>query len=119
MTQQPSKADRIRKLLHLSNAEIAKRIGCRDSYVRAVRQRTSANGHPILDAGSRTWIEANPDYSAKAYQRVRADPVRYSRRLANLNRRFKERYHSDPEFRAKFLERQAARRKRREGARAS
>jgi hypothetical protein len=39
-----SKADQIRKLLHLSNAEITARVGCLPAYVRAVRQRTSRSG---------------------------------------------------------------------------
>lgn len=47
MAAQLSKADRIRKLLHLGNAEIAKRTGERVEYVRAVRQRTSDSGNPI------------------------------------------------------------------------
>jgi hypothetical protein len=61
MAAQLSKADRIRKLLHLSNAEVAKRIGCRDAYVRAVRQRTSKSGHPVETDGSKAWKQANVD----------------------------------------------------------
>ena len=68
MAQQLSKSDKIRKILHLSNAEIAERIGCREEYVRSVRQRTSASGNPITDAASLNWRENNREYF-KAYMR--------------------------------------------------
>ena len=50
-----STAERIRKLLHLSNTEIARRLGCSPAYVRTVRQRTSSNGSPILRPSDRRW----------------------------------------------------------------
>ena len=50
-----SKADQIRKLLHLSNAEITTRVGCLRAYVGAVRQRTSRSGQPIQTAADRRW----------------------------------------------------------------
>jgi hypothetical protein len=95
MAAQLSKADRIRKLLHLSNAEIAKRAGERIEYVRAVRQRTSKAGNPI---NSNAILAYAPTH----------------------NRRKRERYASDPEFRERTLEALRRRdRKRREEARAS
>jgi hypothetical protein len=62
MATQLSKAHRIRKILHLSNAEIAKRVGCRVEYVRSVRQRTDENGHSFWDAANRNWREANREH---------------------------------------------------------
>ena len=53
-----SKADQIRQLLHLPNNVIARRLGCMPEYVRAVRQRTSASGHPTHIA-SLKWREKN------------------------------------------------------------
>lgn len=41
-----STADKIRKLLHLSDGMIAQRVGCDTPYVRVVRQRTTAEGYP-------------------------------------------------------------------------
>jgi hypothetical protein len=80
MATQLSKADRIRKLLHLSNAEVAKRVGCSPDYVRATRQRTSKDGNPVNPATNANWRMANKP-------RIRA--------------RVRERYASDPEFRRK------------------
>jgi hypothetical protein len=95
MAQQPSKADRIRKLLHLSNAEIAKRIECHDGYVRAVRQRTSAGGNPVNSNAILAYA-----------------PTEYERR--------RERYASDPTFREKVrAQRKEWTRRRRDEARAS
>jgi hypothetical protein len=61
MTTQLSKADQIRKLLHLSDAEIVAHVGCHDAYVRAVRYRTSSNGHPIDRPSDLAWRNANWD----------------------------------------------------------
>jgi hypothetical protein len=95
MTTQLSKSDRIRKLLHISNAEIAKRIGCCEAYVRAVRQRTSLSGNPINSNAVLTYA-----------------PTHYKRK--------RERYASDPEFRERTLAATARNyRKRRAEARAS
>jgi hypothetical protein len=123
MTTQLSKADRIRKLLHLSNREVAERVGCRVEYVRAVRQRTSPSGDPITPATMQNWIQANTSlvqtYKRNEYKRMKADPERYQRRLARAAQRYVERYHSDPEFRQKQLEFRATYRKRRAEASAS
>lgn len=54
-----SKADRIRAVLHLPDAAIAKRLRCHPAYVRSVRQRTSRNGNPIQRACDRRWREDN------------------------------------------------------------
>lgn len=83
MATQLSKADQIRKLLHLSNKEIAERIGCLDAYVRAVRQRTSDSGNPITDAACRNWVLEN-----RALLRVR----------------WRERYANEPSFRERHLQ---------------
>lgn len=59
MAAQLSKADQIRKLLHLSNAEIAKHVGCMKEYVRTVRQRTNKAGDTIsrpCDYGNRVHL---------------------------------------------------------------
>lgn len=84
---QLSKADQIRKLLHLSNAVIAERMGCSDAYVRAVRQRTRSDGRPQWTLTGLKWVEKNRE-------RVRA----------RKNARHKERYQSDPEYRRRQLE---------------
>ena len=81
---QISKADRIRSLLKqgYSTKVIADIVGCRDEYVRAVRQRTDEDGNPITGKACLAWQHAN----------------REKRRLRN-----KERYHTDPEYRARSL----------------
>jgi hypothetical protein len=96
MARQLSKSDRIRKLLHLSNKEIAETIGCREEYVRTVRQRTSASGNP------------KNSNAVKAY-----NPKRYELR--------RKRYATDPSFREKSLMQNAdwRRRHRRAEARTS
>ena len=88
-----SKAEQIRSLFHLPNAVIAKRVGCRDTYVRAVRQRTSSNGFPV---------------------RAIADLNYYSVRLEKQ----RERYRTDPKMRETKAKQQRSWRKRvREAAR--
>lgn len=97
MTKQ-SKSDRIRKILHLPNAVIAERIGCRKDYVRAVRQRTSLFGNPITDAANRNWQAENKE---------------------RINARIRKRYRFDPEFRQRRQAIQVKSRKRRAEAPAS
>ncbi len=88
MARQLSKADRIRKILHLSNKEIARRTGCAPAYVRAVRQRTSDAGNPITDNANRNWVAANKDRVRESHRKSRA-----------------KRYSTDPEYRSLQLER--------------
>lgn len=87
MATQLSKAGKIRKLLHLGTAEIAKRVGCREEYVRAVRQRTSMDGRPIEAPTDKVWRLAN------------LDRVREKHRVRQATR-----YANDPEFRRRQLE---------------
>ena len=74
-----SKADKIRSMLHLSNAKIAKRVGCLPEYVRVVRQRTSHSGNPIERAIDLAW---RPELRARERRRYRTDPAYRKRRLA-------------------------------------
>ena len=120
---QLSKADKIRKFLHLDNAEIAKRVGVLPAYVRAVRQRTSEVGNPINGPVDK-WKAANPDkvlrYAKIGRMRLKADPEKYTRKKKRDWERRKERYHSDPAYRERTLEVASQRRcKRRAEARAS
>ena len=79
MAAQLSKADQIRKLLplHLSNAEIERRTGLPQSYIRSVRQRTSSDGYPIRTAAEMEWLSRNPDYM-REYMRMRLAEARAS-----------------------------------------
>jgi len=86
MATQLSKADRIRKMLHLSNKDIAEIIGCHEAYVRVVRQRTSPSGNPVTNEAAKNWAASN-----------------HGRVLAAAARRFRERYHNDPGYRAKHI----------------
>jgi hypothetical protein len=94
MATQLSKADRIRKMLHLSNKDIAEIIGCHEAYVRVVRQRTSPSGNPVTNEAAKNWAASN-----------------HGRVLAAAARRFRERYHNDPGYRAKHIARNTARNK--------
>ncbi len=64
-----SKADQIRKLLHLPTVEIATRTKTHEGYVRAVRQRTSKSGNPIETESSRRWKERHPEL-VREYDRI-------------------------------------------------
>jgi hypothetical protein len=88
MATQLSKADKIRKLLHLSNAEIAKRLRYDEPYVRAVRQRTSKDGRPTETPANRAWHASNRD-----------------RMLQFKRKYYANRYASDPKYRKSELER--------------
>lgn len=87
MTETMNKAQRILALLAegKTTIEIAAIIGCRDAYVRVVRQRAASPDG--LTPSDRAWREKNPD-------KVRA--------MANES--IKRRYHSDPEYRARQRE---------------
>ena len=121
---QLSKADKIRKLLHLSTSEIARLTGENPAYVSTVRSRTSADGHPIDRASDRNWRASNRDrvteYARLSQRRIRAaDPEKAAaRRKADWQRK-KERYHSEPGYADKLLDCNAKyRAKRRAEARA-
>lgn len=88
MATQLSKAEKIRKLLHLSNAEIAKQIGCEEFYVRAVRQRTGKDGRPTETKANTAWRDANWD-----------------RILESKRKSHAKRYASDPAYRKYARER--------------
>ncbi len=85
-----TKSEQIRKLLHLTNAEISRRTGFLQDYVRAVRQRTTANGEPATSRAERTYRLANPEQQ-RAYKQ------RY-------NEKRRARYYSDPEYRERQRE---------------
>ena len=59
-----SKADEVRKLLHLPNAMVAARTGYPESYIRTVRQRTTPDGQPKESNGDRSW-RAQPEVIAQ------------------------------------------------------
>ncbi len=58
-------ADRVRNLLHLENFQISDRVGCAESYVRTVRQRTDAAGFPKHAAGERGWMQSDACKTSK------------------------------------------------------
>lgn len=72
-----SKADQIRALMHLPNHVIAERIGHPQNergmaYIRAVRQRTTRDGHPTTPETHRRWLVRNYAYvreQENAYKR--------------------------------------------------
>ena len=81
MAQQLSKADQIRKLLHLPNAVIVERTGYKYDYVRWVRQHTSPSGNPI-----NLPIDRVRDMKCKV-ERYRTDPE-YAERKRAIQRRY-------------------------------
>lgn len=96
-----TKVDRIEQLLRagaLSRAEIAKVVGCKPDYVRAVYQRKIVGS----DAGKR--------YRDK----MRQDPTWVDNYRRMRREQFRHRYHTDPEFRERQLAsvRECARRRR-------
>lgn len=78
-----SKASLIRRLLDEGETpkEIAKKVGCLDAYVRVVRNRDKHGGKTPADS---RWQDSQ-EYRAKKSQR------------------YKERYRSDADFRARKL----------------
>jgi hypothetical protein len=118
MATQLSKADRIRKLLHLSNAEIAKREACHEGYVRAVRQRTSSDGHPIQTRAEKAWQAANwgrlLQLKREANARRWASDPKYRKHKLEQQRKWRQ---ENPDYASNYM--RAYRAKRRVEARAS
>ncbi len=83
-----TKSDTVRKLLHLPNAEIVERTGFHDAFIRAVRQRTDANGKRKRSSADTRYHDANA-HSIRSYQ----------------NNYRRHRYREDPEYRARTMER--------------
>jgi hypothetical protein len=78
---QLSKADKIRKLLHLPNGVIAERTGFAINYVQHVRLRTSPSGNPI-----QLPIDIERDRRCKV-ARYRTDPE-FAERKRAIQRRY-------------------------------
>ena len=57
--REASKAEVVRKVLHLSNNEIARLTGFAQPYIRAVRQRTDKNGNPMNSPADQKWLGEN------------------------------------------------------------
>ncbi len=83
MAAQLSKAGQIRKLLQFADLDIAQRVGCAESYVRTVRQRTSADGCAQHSPGDRKWHPMHWGYRRERYA---SDPG-YRERRRNINAR--------------------------------
>lgn len=82
----------------LSNKEIAERVGCRDAYVRTVQQRLANGGQT---KSNERWRANNAD---KVREMNRGQASKYHARCGDkINAKRRERYWSDPEFRAKCL----------------
>ena len=95
-----SKADKIRAILHLSNAQIANHLGVTETYVRTVRQRTSSNGFPKDAPGELGWRKspALRAWAVAYHRRYRANPVKNAainarRRARRVERREAEAAH--------------------------
>lgn len=106
-----SRADRVRKILHLPNAEIARRIGCPESYVRTVRQRTASDGLPQLAAGERAYV-ASPHGKARSREASRAWNKRHPEYAEHKREYSRRRWRNDPAYRAAHCERVRRRRER-------
>jgi hypothetical protein len=80
-----TKAQQIREFFKqgLADLDIAQRVGCREEYVRVVRQRTDANGKAKLRPSDMPWSS-----TAACYVRYHSDDQYRMRRQAS-NRRWK------------------------------
>jgi hypothetical protein len=112
MATQLSKADQIRKLLHLSNAEIVRLTGFSYAYVHRVRQHTSPSGNPM-----QLPCDVARDRKYKV-ERYRNDPE-FRERKKRIVRAYRERNRADPEFIERRRQSQRAYCERRAEARAS
>jgi hypothetical protein len=78
-----TKAGKVRLLLHLTNAEIERRLGVSQPYIRAVRQRTGPDGKPRKDTADtryqRRRYREDETFRERAKARVRT--FRQKRRL--------------------------------------
>jgi hypothetical protein len=82
-----SLADKIRKQLKAGKKpkEIAAMFGTSESYVRAVRQRTSADGFPKCTAADLAWELNRRRVPNKEYHRQKAKEYYWRRKAAKEN----------------------------------
>lgn len=48
--------------------------------------------------------------TAKDFQKIKANPEKYAKEITRINSRLMEKYHNDPEFKARLLQQQKERR---------
>ena len=99
-----TKASHIRKLLAQghSNAEIAEAVGCKESYVRTIRQRTDAEGRPQKAPGEVAYEASEvrcATQRARKMEWIARNRKAYLAKLRAYNkRRHRERYGIDMEW---------------------